>query len=276
MPIITETELRERVRQPQHGMKLTLHQGTMFSPSAADFIKQWHIEVDYIAAPPAKVEKTMQPTPVDTEEAGGKPGWETPSVFPVNFSGEMPHCITCGTALEHKPEHMTQLNKTLFAPKNNARIRLRGKLDTLQAVCLMIAKMAQENGADWLTARLDTLAAYCREMTSAEYNERRVEPLEIDGLDEAALRKVTHNPSEFLGIPHLTPGADDPLVLLWLNYLRSQVREAELAALDVFECNPGDKDPLGLVQAMNRMSSAVYYLELLMVKSEAQTEQAAE
>lgn len=269
MSILTEAQLRERVRQPQDGMKIHLPRGTVFSPSAADFIKQWHIEIAYEetendassrgAAVPAKRS--------DSDPAQERPEWEKDSIFPVNLKGELPRCITCGTQLAKKPEYMTQLNADLFAPKSNDRIRLRGKLDTLQALCLIVGAMAREQGDHKTAGLLETLAAYCREMMSAEYNERPVQPLTIDGLDETQLRKVTHDPEEALGVPHLTPNTQDSLLLLWLNYLRTQARETELATIDCFGGDSYAHDIYGLVQAMNRMSSAVYYLELLLKRA---------
>ena len=258
MPIVTEAELRDRVRQPQTGMKVSVPKGTMFSPSAADFIKQWRMEVVYedpVSVPPAE-----NPNPRNGAES---PAWDKPSQFPVKLTGDLPTCITCGTPLKHKPEHMTQLNAGLFAPKSNLRIRLRGKLDTLQALCLLIGAIAREKEVGWLVERLETLAAYCREMMSAEYNERPVAPLVLDGLDEARLRKVTHHPQEEMGMPHLTPDTSDDVLFLWLNYLRCQSREAEIVAIDTFGGEASGSDPYNLVQAMNSMSSAVYYLELL-------------
>lgn len=260
MPIITEAELRDRVRQPTHGMKLSLQKGTMFSPSAADFIKQWQIEVVY-EEPPAAVESRTAAEP---------PSWQKPAVFPVKLEGDIPHCVTCGTPLKLKPEHMTQLNATTFAPKDHDRIRLRGKIDSLHALCLLIGGMAKDQNAPWLTSLLETLAAYCREMISAEYNERQVAPLTINGLDEAALRKTTHDPQAALGLAHLTPNTQDVGLLLWLNYLRCQAREAEVVAIETFGNASNEAECFGLVQAMNRLSSAVYYLELLVKQRDNQ------
>jgi ethanolamine utilization cobalamin adenosyltransferase len=162
---------------------------------------------------------------------------------------------------------MTQLNAEVFAPKTNDRVRLRGKLDTLQALCLLAGAVARGQEAISTANLLETMAAYCRELMSAEYNERPVQPLVFAGLDEAELRKATHNPQETLGIPHLTPNTQDSILLLWLNYLRCQVRETELVALECFRVDFNGRDDYGLVQAINRLSSAVYYLELLLKRA---------
>lgn len=268
MPILTEAQLRERVRQPQDGMKLRLPRGTIFSPSAADFIKQWHIEVTYEDNGSfIPVENASTNLVAAEQSAPERAAWDKESVFPVNLKGELPHCITCGTPLAKKPEHMTQLNATVFAPKTNDRVRLRGKLDTLQALFLLTGAIAREQQALSTADMLETLAAYCREMMSAEYNERPVQPLTIGGLSEAELRKATHNPQEALGVPHLTPNTQESLLLLWLNFARCQVREAELVTIDCFDGEHYGKDDFGLVQAMNRLSSAVYYLELLLKRT---------
>ncbi|HOV49776.1 MAG TPA: hypothetical protein PLZ61_00365 [Candidatus Cryosericum sp.] len=47
MRIVTEAEIRSRVRTPVTGMVLCFPPGTRFSPSAMDFIKQWRVEVRF-------------------------------------------------------------------------------------------------------------------------------------------------------------------------------------------------------------------------------------
>ncbi len=190
--------------------------------------------------------------------------WDTPATFPVQRSGSTPVCVTCGQPIQQKPEHLTQLDATHFAPKNIPRIRFRGKLDSVQGLIQLIAARARAWRLPDLAQHLDTLAAYCREILSAEYNDRPVAPLSLAGLDEAAIREATHHPQRVLGIPHLTPGPEDHEIIHWLNYLRTQVREAELAALDAFAPPPlFEPTRPDLIRALNRLSSAVYYLALL-------------
>ena len=261
MPIITEAELRDRIRRPRRGMKVTVPPGARFSPSARDFINQWALEI--VEETPA--EGAGPSAPATPPDAGSPhPEWDKPAAFPVDFSGDRPVCATCGQPVHQKPEHMTQLDATHFAPKNIPRIRFRGKMDSVQGLMQLIAARARAWNLAELAGHLDTLAAYCREIVSAEYNDREVAPLVIAGLDEAALREATHHPQRALGIPHLTPGPEDHEILHWLNYLRAQVREAELDALDAF-APPPMYEPTrpDLIRALNRLSSAVYYLELL-------------
>ena len=84
------------------------------------------------------------------------------------------------------------------------------------------------------------------------------EPLaerELLGLDGAGLRRVSHHVLEEIGIPHPIPGPDMGETALELNCLRTQVREAELAAAAAF--GEGRED---ILRCLNRLSSAVYIL----------------
>ncbi len=252
MMIMTESELRDLFRHPQLGATLTVPPGTRFSPAAQDFIKDWQLNIVY--------SEGAQAAPAD----GQRPAWDKAAEFPVQREGDLPTCTTCGMPVTSKPEHLTQLDAEHFAPKNIPRIRFRGRMDTLHGLVLLVGAQARAAERPDIAGHLDTIAAYCREIMSAEYNERPVAPLTLAGVDEEALHKATHHPEEALGVPHIVPGADDPPLLLWLNYLRSVAREAELTALDAFAAGPTYRvtHPT-LVKAVNRLSSAVYYLELL-------------
>lgn len=245
MAILTESEIRDLIRQPQPGMTLTVPPGTRLSPSAQDFVKHWKLELRF-GVP-------------EREHAA----WDKPAEFPVELTGETPACSVCGMPVSVKPEHLTQLDASHFAPKNIPRIRFRGKIDTLQSLCLLAAARAKALSCPALADYLDILAAYCREIMSAEYNERPVAPLTLAGVDEEAIHKATHHPEETFGIPHVIPTSSDPELLHWLNVLRCESREVELIALDAFAAAPDYRvvQP-ALVRAVNRFSSAVYYLEL--------------
>jgi len=106
-----------------------------------------------------------------------------------------------------------------------------------------------------LAGHLDTLAAYCREIMSAEYNLRPAAPLTLLGKTEEELHEISHWPDRHLGIQHIVPGPDDHEMLHWMNVLRTQAREVEVVALEVGQA-------ANLPQALNRFSSAVYVLEL--------------
>lgn len=249
--IVTEEGLREQLRHPRQGASVSVPAGATLSPAARDFVAQWRLDIQ-------ETNPTDRPQPAHGAHTGTS--WNRPSAF--TFDPETrPVCTSCGSEVSDKPEGMTQLNACHLAPKTHPRIRLRGRLDSLQALTLVIAAKARDVGDRQTAARLDTLAAYLRELLAAEYQEREAAPLELDGLDAAAIRRATHDPRSTLGVDHLAPESTDPGTLLECNWLRTQVREVELVAVETF---PDPHDPYGysLVHALNRLSSAVYYVAL--------------
>jgi ethanolamine utilization cobalamin adenosyltransferase len=247
--IITESDLRQQLRQPRRNARVTVPPGATFTPAAADFIRTWQLDVH---------EEAVAPRP---DRRGARAAWDRPGAFPVVLDGAAPTCVTCGMVVTAKPGHLTQLDAAHFALKTDPRIRLRGRLDTLQGLCLLAGSRALAAGERELAGHLDTLAAYCRELMSAEYHGRLPEPLELAGMDEDALRAASHDPSAAVGIAHVVPALEHPELLHWLNVLRCEVREAETAALDALppEHHPGSEGG-AIAHALNRLSSAVYYL----------------
>lgn len=249
--LITEAELRELWRDGQNPLP-AFPNGTRFSPSAQDFLKAHQLDVQFEDTAP-----TGLPQPKE---------WNKPATFPVVFSGPVPVCMVCGQPLPHKPDHMTQLDAGHFAAKTHPRIKFRGQLDSLHAWVMLAAAEARGYNLPDLAGGLDTLAAYCREIQSAEYHGRPVQPLTLRGKNEAELREISHHPNQQLGLAHLTPGPSDHSILHWLNVLRTQSRELEVIALEIYgpkEHTHDDKEgPGSIPRALNRLSSAVYVLEL--------------
>ena len=60
MRIVTEEELRDKIRKPEFGVKLIFPAGTRFSPSARDFIKQWEVEVHFEEPSPEEPETEQE------------------------------------------------------------------------------------------------------------------------------------------------------------------------------------------------------------------------
>ncbi len=240
MDVITEAELRELWRNGQ-GTLPSFPAGVRFSASAQDFLKSHGLTPTIVDAPAA---------------ANPRAEWDKPGTFPVVLSGDLPVCSECGQPVRRKPDHMTQLDATTFAPKTAPRLKFRGRVDSLHAFVMLAAAIARRYRLDALARHLDTLAAYCREIMSAEYNARPVAPLTLAGMDEAQLHAISHWPDRHLGIDHIAPGADDHEMLHWLNVVRTQAREVEVVALESFV-------PADLAHALNRLSSAVYVLELM-------------
>jgi ethanolamine utilization cobalamin adenosyltransferase len=240
--VITESELRELWQNGKSALP-SFPPGTRFTPAAQDFLKDHQIEIPI----------TNNQLPITNPL---KPAWDNPGSFPVVLTGPLPVCEVCGQPVHHKPDHLTQLDAGHFAPKTHPRIKLRGRLDSLHALIMLVAAEARRYHLPRLAEGLDTLAAYCREIQSAEYHARAVQPLVMLGKSDEELHALSHWPDKHLGLAHLVPGADDHAILHWLNVTRTQTREVEVLALEM-QAAPD------LARALNRLSSAVYVLELL-------------
>ena len=251
MSVFTESELRE-MWQNGRGYLPPFPPGTRFSPAAQDFLATHALEVQF------------EDTPSVAAGITGPAAWDKPGSFPVVLTGPAPVCSECGQPLPNKPEHMAQIDAGHFAPKTASRLVLRGRVDSLHAMVMLTAAVARRFQLPELGASLDTLASYCREIMSAEYNLRPAAPLAMLGKSENELHEISHWPDRHLGMAHIVPGPHDHEILHWLNVLRTQVREAEIVALTAFP--PGALDPDGvgasITKALNRLSSAVYVLEL--------------
>ena len=271
MPIVTEAELREQLGVPRRGAVLVVPAGARLSPAADDLVRSWDLQLTEQAragpAPGAAPGREPPGTADGPDDGGAHPrtpqAWDRPGRFPVVLEGDVPTCMTCGSGVRDKPSHLTQLDAHRFAPKTDARIRLRGRLDSLHALTLAVGARARAEGHTETAGHLDTLAAYCRELLAAEYHGRAPGAIALAGLDEDTIHHASHHPEEAVGLPHLVPDAAHPETLHWLNLLRCQVREAEVLVLDAY---PPDHDhsevARGLSRAVNRLSSAVYVLEL--------------
>lgn len=255
---VTETELREQVRRPVPGATVRVPPGSRLSPAAADFVAQWDLVVEESAGSDGR--------PGSRASGSARAPWDLPARFPV-VATETPLCTACGSPVEHKADGLTQLNATHFVGKTHPRIVLRGRVDSLHALVLLAQHQALATGQAETAAGLGTLAAYCRELISAEYNERPVADAVVGGLDIETIHGVTHDPREHLGIDHLTIDGSASMLQQLLNTLRTQSREVEIVALEAF---PSPHHPYGasICHALNRLSSIAYYLQLRLAVSE--------
>lgn len=260
--VITEADLRDQVRRPTLGAEVIVPAGARLSPSAEDFVKQWKLNLVAGVAVGDKPNTTGGASP-----AGELPTFQKESVFPVDKTGPRPRCTCCGTEVSQKGDALTQLNAHHYVVKNHPRIRLRGQVDSLHAQVLMAEHQAYALGLDWLGTDLATLAAYCRELTSAEYNERPVADLALIGWSMEQIHKATHDPQGVMGVPHATIDGRSSLLLHWLNICRTQCREVELTAMDAFS-SPHHPFGASINHGLNRLSSAFYFLQLRLTQHE--------
>ena len=230
--ILTDVELRAGWRAGQE--EVVVAEGTIVTPAARDFLKERNIRLR-------------------TARSGG--GEMT--VSPI-AGGRYVEAAT-GRTLGEKPEAMTHLHGNVLVPKTHPRILFRGRLDSLMAQILELQCRTAEAGREELTAGLEEVLGAVRLILAAEVKEEPLAPFTLLGLDSAGLRRVSHHVKEEIGISHPIPHWSMGPLALGLNTLRTQVRETELAAAAAFmegeSCHRQD-----IIEALNRLSSAVYIL----------------
>ena len=182
-------------------------------------------------------------------------------ILPADQAKPNGYRLANGAVLTEKPEHMTHLNGDVLVSKTHPRIRFRGKLDTLEAELILCQITSVE-----LAPMLGEILELSRRIIRSDVLEQPLKEEKICGMTPEELRKRSHFPQEFYGQPHFAPSAADGLVIARLNRARCAAREAELAAVEAFSDREGNPTRTDLLQAMNRISSAIY---LLMVQEKA-------
>ena len=166
-----------------------------------------------------------------------------------------------GGFVTEKPEHMTHLNGDVLVSKTHPRIIFRGKLDTLEAE-LILCQLA----APGFKEAVGEVLALTRNIIRCDVLGQPLEEETLWGLSREELRRRSHFPQDYYGQPHFAPSREDGMVMARLNRARCAAREAELAAVEAFSDREENPTRVDILQAMNRISSALY---LLMVQEKA-------
>lgn len=164
------------------------------------------------------------------------------------------------TATE-KPEHMTHLHGNVLVNKNHPRISFRGKLDSLQALVVLIQCRIVECGTcKKLPEYLQDILEILREIMRCDVLDEPFEAKTMIGLTHAELRERSHDPVKFYNIQQMVlPESGFGIEYGMLNRLRTEVRETEIAAAQAF-CEGNEVTRGDIIQALNRLSSAVHIL----------------
>ncbi len=162
-----------------------------------------------------------------------------------------------------KPSGFTHLfSNHSLVPKTHPVIRLRGKLDMLQALCLEAGVLAREHGRGGTADALDDVLAFLRALLSAEVTQRPIPELSVSGLSAEELHRVSHDTTGYLGVGWVMPSSKMGPLVSKLNLLRAACRDVEIAALDAMgaadHVSAGDQE--ALLHGLNRLSNAVYVL----------------
>ena len=237
--ILTEENLRSEMI-PDGQKEYAVLKGTVVTPSAREYLKKRGIRL-----------KT---------DPGSAGKWQTMSRTEIKKQGKF-SCVDAktGQAYREKPEDMTHLRGNLLVPKTNLRIVFRGKLDSLEAGILTGQAMAAERGEEELVSRLGEVLERVRLVLGAEVKETPLSEGTLFGWNHDELRYVSHHVKEEVGIDHPVPDYRMGRMALELNRIRTEIREAELAAVAAFSA-PEENGRPDIIEELNRLSSGVYIL----------------
>ncbi len=257
MKVITELFLRESFKTsvPE---SFCLEEGQIMTPSAAQFLGEKQVALVLAGDKAPSPAPTEQEGAVTAGAAEAKTSQDSPTGYGTRTRYES---ASDGGVFEKKPEHMTQLHGKLLVPKDHPRIYLRGKLDSLQSFTLLLQHGADQAGTTGLVEDLGEVLSWEREILKAEVLDQPLEQATILGLTDPELRERSHNPKKFFKTGHILPALGMDPMILKLNKLRSDVREVELAAVKAFK-GEFQVEKTDILQALNRMSSAVYIMML--------------
>lgn len=240
MRVINEEFLR--VAKLEKGSEIAVDANDIVTPMAKDYARINKIK--FVCHNGAKISKM----PMDTH----------------NFVGGVGRFVDYITGVRYgkKPEDMTHIRGNLLVKKNHPRIVFRGLLDALEAKIIEVQCIAYESANQEIVDNLEEVLGYVRKMLGAEVKEAPFSPPKLFNLSEDELKKASHSPMDYCGIDHILPSYKYGKLFAGLNTLRTEVRKTELQAITTFQGSRQD-----IILALNRLSSAIYLLELKVVAS---------
>jgi ethanolamine utilization cobalamin adenosyltransferase len=274
-PFVTEIWLRENFGLDP-GSEITLPENSRLTPSARSLIGERKITVNHIndagevpaAACPAgdKSGQSFRRTPKQTPDKTILKDRENKRVNPLTGAGKWskPSCLMCRQVVSEKPDTLTHLNMDTLVPKNDPRLKLRGRLDALIAQTVLIQEEYDpQSRYPELACWLKDIRAALGNVLKAEAKGGAVEPMAMGAMDEKTIHAVSHNPLRYIGMDHLLPEVGHGLQTARLNLLRARIREAELLAADIYIARDFTVTRPDIMEGLNRLSSAVYVLMML-------------
>lgn len=163
------------------------------------------------------------------------------------------------------PQGTTYLDAETIVNKSHPRIMLRGKLDSLIAACVVVQTQfdMRKSLPELVITGLADINTCLWYLLQTEITAAPLPAVRVCDMDADTLRTVSLNPNHYLGVDHIVPsGSLGPNVAL-LNWLRTITREVEVVCTEV------SPERVDMLEGLNRLSTAVYVLMLLVVLAES-------
>jgi ethanolamine utilization cobalamin adenosyltransferase len=152
----------------------------------------------------------------------------------------------------------------MLVDKTHPTVELRGRLDSLSAFVVELQIVGELRGSASLVEELEEVRTKIYDILSCEVTGQECGDLFLWGMSGDEIRQRSHHPERFFGLGHIRPHHTMGVVAAGLNALRTQIREAELAACRAFaapsETEDGKTSRPDIRKVLNRLSSAVYIL----------------
>jgi len=231
------------------GSEISLPAGCKLTKKAKNLLLKRHISVRYINA------------------SGEVFIEENHKVHPLKLNNIIPenNCILCGSAVTHKPAHMTHLNDHELVPKNHPRISFRGHLDSSICDTVAIQCYFQEKQAPQLVQNiLKEIRSYLGQVMQSEVLETPLPLATIHNLPSETVHSWSHQPLKYLGYDHMLPDITYGTKIAKLNCLRAQVRRLELEATTLYTDASYHLSRPDMIAGLNSLSSVIYVLMIML------------
>ncbi len=271
MSVLTEAALRLVLKDADLEAMREFHveSGAIVTPSARAWLMDHKIDLligekRVVKAVQQEKPENQKPVPKTEPTAGGGTEQEAPALPEFKKPGR--YRLLGGGYFDEKPEHMTALRGTVLVEKSHRAIRLRGRIDSLEAKITWTQLELQKLGLNKAVAELGETLEFVRQIMRAEVLGEELPPMLLFGMDEAEIRSRSHTPKKYYGIQHFFASVEDGEAVVLLNMLRAESREVELAAFEAFKREDGEPERPDIIRALNRLSSAYY---VMMIKARA-------
>ena len=245
---ITEAWLRAN-HTLSEGAEIHLPADSRLTPSARELLESRHLRIKFLDEQGSLF--------VDDEQQ------QPQRVHGLTSSDSHPQacCELCRQPVEKKPDTLTHLTADKMVAKSDPRLAFRAALDSTIALAVWLQVELAEAWQPWLADIRSRLGNIMR----ADALDEPLAMQSIVGLNEEELHRLSHQPLRYLDHDHLVPEASHGRDAALLNLLRTKVRETETLAAQVFITCGFDVLRPDILQALNRLSSAVYVMMILSV-----------
>lgn len=248
MSVLTETELRKILKDKDlNSLKeIEVNKKQIITPSAISFLNDHNISLKYvddlqgfnIGINSDEINKLEE----DIKELKNK------------------YVTIFGVGIDNKPEHMTQIYGNVLVFKDHKRIAFRGKIDSLESKILEVQILCNKEKLKKLVKDLQEVLDFIRNLARCEVLEEPIKEFKLQGMDSAQIREKSHYPKKYFGIENEPVIYTMGEIVVALNSIRTQIREAEILGYKAFKDEYGNIKREDIIKVLNRLSSLFWIM----------------